>query len=154
MSRTTRVLASESWSGGRLKASPGGPGSWWRGVSPANVRRVTAWGGCSGSEMASFLRSVQGKKKTLNSESNSEWLSSPFLVFQVSADKLDSITAFQKFFSQASYTKLASYRRAIFQALEVRLEKGLFICFRQGTRQAIYLYRTVLHWAVRTALQK
>lgn len=39
---------------------------------------------------------------------------------QVSADKLDSITAFPKFFSQVSYTKLASYRRAIFQALEVR----------------------------------
>ncbi|XP_078144184.1 DNA (cytosine-5)-methyltransferase 3B [Centroberyx gerrardi] len=37
---------------------------------------------------------------------------------EVSADKLDSITAFPKFFSQASYTKLASYRRAIFQALE------------------------------------
>lgn len=45
---------------------------------------------------------------------------------EVSADKLDSITAFSKFFSQASYTKLASYRRAIFQALElagVRAEK-------------------------------
>lgn len=39
---------------------------------------------------------------------------------QVSADKLDSITAFSKFFNQSSYTKLASYRRAIFQALEVR----------------------------------
>uniref|UniRef100_A0A7N8X8U4 DNA (cytosine-5-)-methyltransferase 3 beta, duplicate b.1 n=1 Tax=Mastacembelus armatus TaxID=205130 RepID=A0A7N8X8U4_9TELE len=38
---------------------------------------------------------------------------------EVSADKLDSITAFPKFFSQASYTKLASYRRAIFQALEM-----------------------------------
>lgn len=38
---------------------------------------------------------------------------------EVSADKLDSITAFQKFFNQASYTKLASYRRAVFQALEV-----------------------------------
>lgn len=43
----------------------------------------------------------------------------PCLCLQVSADKLDSITAFPKFFSQASYTKLASYRRAIFQALEV-----------------------------------
>ncbi|XP_075993266.1 DNA (cytosine-5)-methyltransferase 3B isoform X2 [Genypterus blacodes] len=45
---------------------------------------------------------------------------------EVSADKLDSITAFPKFFSQASYTKLASYRRAVFQALEmasVRAEK-------------------------------
>lgn len=42
------------------------------------------------------------------------------LSLQVSADKLDSITAFPKFFSQASYTKLASYRRAIFQALEVK----------------------------------
>uniref|UniRef100_A0A8C1W112 DNA (cytosine-5-)-methyltransferase n=1 Tax=Cyprinus carpio TaxID=7962 RepID=A0A8C1W112_CYPCA len=40
-------------------------------------------------------------------------------ILQVSADKLDSITAFPKFFNQSSYTKLASYRRAIFQALEV-----------------------------------
>ncbi|KTF84868.1 hypothetical protein cypCar_00027019, partial [Cyprinus carpio] len=39
--------------------------------------------------------------------------------YKVSADKLDSITAFPKFFNQSSYTKLASYRRAIFQALEV-----------------------------------
>ncbi|KAK7128672.1 hypothetical protein R3I94_017038 [Phoxinus phoxinus] len=38
---------------------------------------------------------------------------------EVSADKLDSITAFPKFFNQSSYTKLASYRRAIFQSLEV-----------------------------------
>ncbi|XP_037102115.1 DNA (cytosine-5)-methyltransferase 3B [Syngnathus acus] len=38
---------------------------------------------------------------------------------EVSADKLDSITAFDKFFNQASYTKLVSYRRAIFQALEM-----------------------------------
>lgn len=41
----------------------------------------------------------------------------------MSADKLDSITAFPKFFNQASYTKLTSYRRAIFQALEVRKEE-------------------------------
>ncbi|XP_010767917.1 DNA (cytosine-5)-methyltransferase 3B-like, partial [Notothenia coriiceps] len=41
---------------------------------------------------------------------------------EVSADKLDSITAFPKFFSQPSYTKLASYRRAIFQALEVSVD--------------------------------
>uniref|UniRef100_A0A672YP14 DNA (cytosine-5-)-methyltransferase n=1 Tax=Sphaeramia orbicularis TaxID=375764 RepID=A0A672YP14_9TELE len=50
---------------------------------------------------------------------------------EVSADKLDSITAFPKFFSQASYTKLASYRRAIFQALEmasVRAEKTFPPC--------------------------
>lgn len=45
-----------------------------------------------------------------------------FFSLQVSADKLDSITAFPKFFSQASYTKLASYRRAIFQALEVSVK--------------------------------
>ncbi|XP_023652416.1 DNA (cytosine-5)-methyltransferase 3B-like isoform X1 [Paramormyrops kingsleyae] len=38
---------------------------------------------------------------------------------EVSADKLDSIMAFPKYFSQASYAKLASYRRAVFQALEV-----------------------------------
>ncbi|KAL4655355.1 DNA (cytosine-5)-methyltransferase 3B-like [Arapaima gigas] len=38
---------------------------------------------------------------------------------EVSADKLDSIMAFPKFFSPASYAKLASYRRAIFQVLEM-----------------------------------
>uniref|UniRef100_A0A669BH29 DNA (cytosine-5-)-methyltransferase n=1 Tax=Oreochromis niloticus TaxID=8128 RepID=A0A669BH29_ORENI len=43
---------------------------------------------------------------------------------EVSADKLDSLTAFPKFFSQASYTKLASYRRAVFQALEVSVRVG------------------------------
>ncbi|TRY89877.1 hypothetical protein DNTS_030354 [Danionella cerebrum] len=45
---------------------------------------------------------------------------------EVSADKLDSITAFPKFFNQSSYTKLASYRRAVFQVLEmasIRAEK-------------------------------
>lgn len=46
---------------------------------------------------------------------------------QVSADKLDSITAFPKFFSQTSYTKLASYRRAIFQALEASL-RSMCVC--------------------------
>lgn len=43
----------------------------------------------------------------------------PAVSLQVSADKLDSIMAFPKYFSQASYAKLASYRRAVFQALEV-----------------------------------
>ncbi|KAJ8360912.1 hypothetical protein SKAU_G00174370 [Synaphobranchus kaupii] len=38
---------------------------------------------------------------------------------EVSADKLYCITAFPKYFSQASYTRLASYRRAVFQALEM-----------------------------------
>lgn len=48
----------------------------------------------------------------------------PCSLLQVSADKLDSLTAFPKFFSQASYTKLASYRRAVFQALEVSVRVG------------------------------
>lgn len=51
-----------------------------------------------------------------------------FVSSQVSADKLDSITAFAKFFNQASYTKLVSYRRAIFQALEVNF--GLVPLYR------------------------
>ncbi|KAJ8412274.1 hypothetical protein AAFF_G00145410 [Aldrovandia affinis] len=38
---------------------------------------------------------------------------------EVSADKLYCITAFPKYFSQTSYTRLASYRRAVFQALEM-----------------------------------
>ena len=62
-----------------------------------------------------------------------------FSSFKVSADKLDSITAFPKFFSQASYTKLASYRRAIFQALEVSfqlcyVQPGAFCLFRLSER--------------------
>ncbi|XP_062396864.1 DNA (cytosine-5)-methyltransferase 3B isoform X2 [Sardina pilchardus] len=50
---------------------------------------------------------------------------------EVSADKLEAITAFPKYFNQSSYTKLASYRRAIFQALEVasaRAEKTFPPC--------------------------
>ncbi|KAF0036026.1 hypothetical protein F2P81_011338 [Scophthalmus maximus] len=53
---------------------------------------------------------------------------------EVSADKLDSIIAFPKFFSQASYTKLASYRRAIFQALESgKIRRHLKTCPRSNT---------------------
>uniref|UniRef100_A0A671Z1B3 DNA (cytosine-5-)-methyltransferase n=1 Tax=Sparus aurata TaxID=8175 RepID=A0A671Z1B3_SPAAU len=53
---------------------------------------------------------------------------------EVSADKLDSITAFPKFFSQASYTKLASYRRAIFQALEVSVSSDK-MRFQSATKE-------------------
>ncbi|XP_072304853.1 DNA (cytosine-5)-methyltransferase 3B-like isoform X2 [Eucyclogobius newberryi] len=65
---------------------------------------------------------------------------------EVSADKLDSITAFPKFFSQASYTKLASYRRAIFQALEmagVRAEKTFPPCESDGPEEQI---KPMLDW--------
>lgn len=50
----------------------------------------------------------------------------PHLLYphQVSADKLESFLAFPKFFNQASYVKLASYRRAIFQALEVSVGRA------------------------------
>uniref|UniRef100_A0A8C6SGW3 DNA (cytosine-5-)-methyltransferase n=1 Tax=Neogobius melanostomus TaxID=47308 RepID=A0A8C6SGW3_9GOBI len=66
---------------------------------------------------------------------------------EVSADKLDSITAFSKFFSQASYTKLASYRRAIFQALEmasVRAEKTFPPCEADSPEDQI---KPMLDWA-------
>lgn len=66
---------------------------------------------------------------------------------EVSADKLDSITAFTKFFSQASYTKLASYRRAVFQALEmagVRAEKTFPPCESDSPEEQI---KPMLDWA-------
>lgn len=66
---------------------------------------------------------------------------------EVSADKLDSITAFPKFFNQSSYTKLASYRRAIFQALEVasiRAEKTFTTCESDSIEEQI---KPMLDWA-------
>uniref|UniRef100_A0AAQ4QBI5 DNA (cytosine-5-)-methyltransferase n=1 Tax=Gasterosteus aculeatus aculeatus TaxID=481459 RepID=A0AAQ4QBI5_GASAC len=66
---------------------------------------------------------------------------------EVSADKLDSITAFAKFFSQASYTKLASYRRAIFQALEmasIRAEKKFPPCESDSPDDQV---KPMLDWA-------
>uniref|UniRef100_A0A672QVN9 DNA (cytosine-5-)-methyltransferase n=1 Tax=Sinocyclocheilus grahami TaxID=75366 RepID=A0A672QVN9_SINGR len=66
---------------------------------------------------------------------------------EVSADKLDSITAFPKFFNQSSYTKLASYRRAIFQALEVasiRAENTFPPCESDSLEEQI---KPMLDWA-------
>uniref|UniRef100_A0A673FTL5 DNA (cytosine-5-)-methyltransferase n=1 Tax=Sinocyclocheilus rhinocerous TaxID=307959 RepID=A0A673FTL5_9TELE len=66
---------------------------------------------------------------------------------EVSADKLDCITAFPKFFNQSSYTKLASYRRAIFQALEVasiRAEKTFPPCESDSLEEQI---KPTLDWA-------
>ncbi|XP_034447079.1 DNA (cytosine-5)-methyltransferase 3B isoform X1 [Hippoglossus hippoglossus] len=66
---------------------------------------------------------------------------------EVSADKLDSIIAFPKFFSQASYTKLASYRRAVFQALEmasIRAEKTFPPCESDGPEDQV---KPMLDWA-------
>uniref|UniRef100_A0AAX7VEB6 DNA (cytosine-5-)-methyltransferase n=1 Tax=Astatotilapia calliptera TaxID=8154 RepID=A0AAX7VEB6_ASTCA len=66
---------------------------------------------------------------------------------EVSADKLDSLTAFPKFFSQASYTKLASYRRAVFQALEmasIRAEKTFPPCKSNSPEDQV---KPMLDWA-------
>ncbi|KAM9445622.1 DNA (cytosine-5)-methyltransferase 3B isoform 1-T1 [Clarias gariepinus] len=66
---------------------------------------------------------------------------------EVSADKLDSITAFSKFFNQSSYTKLASYRRAIFQALEmasIRAEKTFPLCDSDNPEDQV---KPMLDWA-------
>ncbi|XP_066526652.1 DNA (cytosine-5)-methyltransferase 3B [Hoplias malabaricus] len=66
---------------------------------------------------------------------------------EVSADKLDSITAFSKFFNQSSYTKLASYRRAIFQALEIasiRAEKTFPPCESDSSDDQV---KPMLDWA-------
>uniref|UniRef100_A0AAQ4NUU0 DNA (cytosine-5-)-methyltransferase n=1 Tax=Gasterosteus aculeatus aculeatus TaxID=481459 RepID=A0AAQ4NUU0_GASAC len=76
-----------------------------------------------------------------------ERLSHSQLADAVSADKLDSITAFAKFFSQASYTKLASYRRAIFQALEmasIRAEKKFPPCESDSPDDQV---KPMLDWA-------
>uniref|UniRef100_A0A8C2ZP47 DNA (cytosine-5-)-methyltransferase n=1 Tax=Cyclopterus lumpus TaxID=8103 RepID=A0A8C2ZP47_CYCLU len=72
--------------------------SWWPGI-------VVTW-------------RATGKRQASNGMRWLQWFGDGKFS-EVSADKLDSITAFPKFFSQASYTKLASYRRAIFQALEM-----------------------------------
>uniref|UniRef100_A0A8C7KH88 DNA (cytosine-5-)-methyltransferase n=1 Tax=Oncorhynchus kisutch TaxID=8019 RepID=A0A8C7KH88_ONCKI len=67
---------------------------------------------------------------------------------EVSADKLDSITAFPKFFNQASYAKLASYRRAIFQTLEMaslRAEKPFPPCESEGPEDQV---KPMLDWDV------
>ncbi|KAL2104309.1 hypothetical protein ACEWY4_001177 [Coilia grayii] len=66
---------------------------------------------------------------------------------EVSADKLEAITAFPKYFNQSSYTKLASYRRAIFQALEVagaRAEKTFPPCDSDNPEEQV---KPMLDWA-------
>uniref|UniRef100_A0AAQ5XG48 DNA (cytosine-5-)-methyltransferase n=1 Tax=Amphiprion ocellaris TaxID=80972 RepID=A0AAQ5XG48_AMPOC len=63
---------------------------------------------------------------------------------EVSADKLDSITAFPKFFSQASYTKLASYRSAVFQMASSRAEKTFPPCESDNLEDQV---KPMLDWA-------
>ncbi|XP_063064350.1 DNA (cytosine-5)-methyltransferase 3B isoform X2 [Engraulis encrasicolus] len=66
---------------------------------------------------------------------------------EVSADKLESITAFPKYFNQSSYTKLASYRRAIFSALDVartRAEKTFPPCDPESPEDQV---KPMLEWA-------
>uniref|UniRef100_A0AAY4DMF6 DNA (cytosine-5-)-methyltransferase n=1 Tax=Denticeps clupeoides TaxID=299321 RepID=A0AAY4DMF6_9TELE len=66
---------------------------------------------------------------------------------EVSADKLEAITAFPKFFNQSSYTKLASYRRAIYQALEmasIRAEKTFPPCDSESPEEQV---KPMLDWA-------
>ncbi|XP_015220486.1 DNA (cytosine-5)-methyltransferase 3B isoform X2 [Lepisosteus oculatus] len=66
---------------------------------------------------------------------------------EVSADKLDSFMAFPKYFNQASYNKLASYRRAIFQALEMastRSGKTFPLCENDSPEDQV---KPMLDWA-------
>ncbi|XP_066558384.1 DNA (cytosine-5)-methyltransferase 3B isoform X2 [Amia ocellicauda] len=66
---------------------------------------------------------------------------------EVSADKLDSFMAFPKYFNQASYNKLASYRRAIFQALEMasgRAGKTFPLCDMDSPEDQV---KPMLDWA-------
>lgn len=93
--------------------------SWWPGI-------VVTWRATGKRQASHGMRWLQwfgdGKFSEVRSPEEVQRLpvaAANEVLSQVSADKLDSITAFPKFFSQNSYTKLASYRRAIFQALEV-----------------------------------
>ncbi|XP_029012271.1 DNA (cytosine-5)-methyltransferase 3B isoform X2 [Betta splendens] len=100
--------------------------SWWPGV-------VVTW-------------RVTGKRQASHGMRWLQWFGDGKFS-EVSADKLDSITAFPKFFSQASYTKLASYRRAIFQALEVasaRSDKTFPPCESDNPEE---LVKPMLDWA-------
>uniref|UniRef100_A0A8C2ZMY2 DNA (cytosine-5-)-methyltransferase n=1 Tax=Cyclopterus lumpus TaxID=8103 RepID=A0A8C2ZMY2_CYCLU len=79
--------------------------SWWPGI-------VVTW-------------RATGKRQASNGMRWLQWFGDGKFS-EVSADKLDSITAFPKFFSQASYTKLASYRRKTFylsQMSSIRAEE-------------------------------
>lgn len=94
--------------------------SWWPGI-------VVTWRATGKRQASHGMRWLQwfgdGKFSEVRSPEEVQRLTvaaANQVLSQVSADKLDSITAFPKFFSQTSYTKLASYRRAVFQALEVR----------------------------------
>ncbi|XP_041112474.1 DNA (cytosine-5)-methyltransferase 3B-like isoform X1 [Polyodon spathula] len=66
---------------------------------------------------------------------------------EVSADKLDSFMAFPKYFTQASYNKLASYRRAVFQALEMAADRSGKIFPRCETDSPDDLVKPMLEWA-------
>lgn len=104
--------------------------SWWPGI-------VVTWRATGKRQASPGMRWLQwfgdGKFSEVRSLSGKQldWKvpGAHGLVPQVSADKLDSITAFPKFFSQTSYTKLASYRRAIFQALEVSLTSRFWFLY-------------------------
>lgn len=87
----------------------------WRATGKRQANPGMRWLQWFGDGKFSEVREGLGEEATPPRPSSDVWFPR-----QVSADKLDSITAFAKFFSQASYTKLASYRRAVFQALEVR----------------------------------
>ncbi|MGH0150298.1 UNVERIFIED_CONTAM: hypothetical protein FKN15_045799 [Acipenser sinensis] len=66
---------------------------------------------------------------------------------EVSADKLDSLMAFPKYFTQASYNKLASYRRAVYQALEMAADRSGKIFPPCETDNPDDLVKTMLEWA-------
>ncbi|MGH0155122.1 UNVERIFIED_CONTAM: hypothetical protein FKN15_075093 [Acipenser sinensis] len=66
---------------------------------------------------------------------------------EVSADKLDSFMAFPKYFTQASYNKLASYRRAVYQALEMAADRSGKIFPPCETDNPDDLVKTMLEWA-------
>ncbi|MBN3302653.1 DNM3B methyltransferase, partial [Amia calva] len=75
------------------------------------------------------------------------WLTCCVHALAVSADKLDSFMAFPKYFNQASYNKLASYRRAIFQALEMasgRAGKTFPLCDMDSPEDQV---KPMLDWA-------
>lgn len=110
----------------------------WRATGKRQASHGMRWLQWFGDGKFSEVRSPQGENargQRLSVTGADEVLS------QVSADKLDSITAFPKFFSQTSYTKLASYRRAVFQALEVR-ETHMFVFYPPSSLRTIQVLLT------------
>ncbi|XP_051789259.1 DNA (cytosine-5)-methyltransferase 3B [Erpetoichthys calabaricus] len=66
---------------------------------------------------------------------------------EVSADKLDSFIAFPKYYSLTSYSKMASYKRAVFQALEMASRRAGKIFGSSEMNSSEDEMKPLLEWA-------